>query len=451
MRGWVAFLVISLVLGAVGAVWLERPSLVLLSVVPFVVWQLWIDEAKLIAALIVSPTLGGALGVSEWFTLYKSVLYLGLIRVVFRRVVGTPWRSLPWRVMLAYGLLLFWATGRELISGLPPPAFLLFDPISASILIVVYSQLTISSRVFSWLGIIAAAACLLQSLVVARELMNGDILTRAKGLAGEENTLAETTARVVPWMVAAVVVHKNLLWRAFLFAGTVGGVYAISGSGSRGGAVGLVLGGLAMLATSTDNMRKLVERVFITVFVAAVLLPFAPPIFYNRVVATIAPSWTDSEGRQTDLTSGRADQYKVLVEMIQERPAEGWSAGGYYDRWKYSHLGRETAVHSALLGVATQYGVPAALVWLAVMLSGSVAGFRVAQRWPHLRAYGGAASASCLANIAMSMTAPGAFHSALWAPVFFAHVLWIRSREKGFVAEAPERVAAPRRPALAGA
>lgn len=424
---------LSVIVGAGAAVVLGKPAAIGAALVPWLLWRLWTDEAVFVAALIVSPSYGGAYRISDWTTPYKLLLLLGFSRILVNRLRGTPWRSLPGRAIGWYGLLVLWAIARDFATGLGMPNNFLNDPVSCMLLVFVYSQLTTSARVFDALFVACSITGVLQAIAVAVEIPARMDSNRATGLTGQENLLAVVISLQAPWILAGLLTRTDLRSRLLGILGLMGSIYAVMGSGSRGGGLGFLVGVVAHLATSAQNIGTLFRRLAGTLLVFAVLLPIAPDVFYERVIGSFDPN---SELRKSshDLTSGRAEQYASMQEMIRQRPLEGWGASGYADEWRYGHLGRNTAAHSSLLGMGAQYGVPATLVWLGLMLSGVTGALAIGRRWPAAKSYSSAAGASCLANIAMSLTAPGAFHSALWAPVFFVYVLRARSTEADFAA-----------------
>lgn len=431
MKTSTLLLILSLLAGIVLAFVGEKPALLVLALLPYSLWWFWSGESRLLAALVVSPTMSGALKISEWITPYKLLLVLGILRIATSSMLGARWQPLPWRVMVQYLLLILWAAARELASGLPPASFLWFDPLSVVVLMIVMGQLARSSDVLQWLGLIASLACLLQGAAVITEVLTRGGAARALGLAGQEALLAESIARIFPWALAVLLTTRSKAYRALVLVGALGGVYAVMGSGSRGGALGLLVGSLMMLVLTAENSGKVFQRLAILAGIVLVLLPLAPEVFVDRVLGSLDPTYRTTE--VTDVTSGRVSQYAFVLEMVQSEPLVGWGASGYYDEWRYHNLGRATAVHSAPLEVATQFGIPAAMLWSLVMLSGVGAGLRVARIQPALRVFGIAAAASCLANLLMMMTAPGAFMSMVWGPVLLAHVLWLRVRQPEFL------------------
>jgi len=449
MKTSTLLLALSLLAGIVLALVGEKPALLALALVPYGIWWLWNGESRLLAALVVSPALSGAFNVSEWITPYKLLLLLAILRISASRLWGAEWQPLPWRALVQYMLLILWAAVRELASGLPPASFLLFDPISVVILMVVMGQLVRSANVFAWLGFVAALSCALQGVTVVAEIARRGSATRAVGLAGHEALLAESIARMFPWVLAILLSAPSKLYRLLAATCLAGGAYAVMGSGSRGGAIGLLGGAMFMLVMTAGSGRKLFQRLALVGIAALVLMQFAPEVFLERVLGSVITSYRTTE--VADVTSGRAAQYAILFDMILQEPLVGWGASGYYDAWRYRDLGLAAAAHSAPLEVATQFGIPAALLWTVGMLSGVGAGLRLASVQPTLRFYGVAAAASCLGNFLMMTTAPGAFMSMVWSPIWLAHVLLLRVQQPDFMRQLQPVSASRRAGAGAGA
>ena len=268
-------------------------------------------------------------------------------------------------------------------------------------------------------------------------------IIRARGPAGQPNALAEHISRTMPFALALLLDTRNRTFvRALGSVAFVGSIYMLFASASRGGAVGLSVGLITMLALSARTGFGRILGVATASAVILVVVAIAPKSFEDRVVGVVK-----GDERERDPTSHRLEQYAMARPMLTAQPMIGHGVTGFPTvAGRESHEGNP-ALHSSIIGMAVAYGFPAALILIVLMLSGFLVAARAGNDSDAGRLYAYGLASGTLAGFVCSFSSPTLFQPSLWFMASCCHVLAHHVRPRR--AEAPEgaaqRLAGPQR------
>jgi O-antigen ligase len=364
-------------------------------------------------------------------TLFKGLMLVMVMQMVLVRRRSEPWPRLDGRFALLAGILIGWCCLRELASTQTDLGFL-FETVGC---IVMYASLTHLVRTeddLRTLMKVSAVNSILVGLWVVHELpwsaMTGN-LVRAAGPIGQPNGLGQFAAAAAPFALALMFDDKlSTWWRLTSLVSFPFTVYTLFGSASRNGFVSFLVATTLMVLGILASTRA--SRVLVAVVVAfiATSFVFAPKSVEERVfraarVLSEEPSGARTTARRQEFTSGRDEFARFGIEMLAERPMEGWGVRGFQVRWQRS-TGTYTALHSAFISVAVAYGFPAGALYATIVLLALSAGVRATLRWSGNRLYPLAVVAGALASVLNLTVSTNMFRFWDWAPLLLGLVLW---------------------------
>jgi O-antigen ligase len=140
---------------------------------------------------------------------------------------------------------------------------------------------------------------------------------------------------------------------------------------------------LAVLAVGVHQWRhhklRLISALTLTSAAAALLIVSVPGV-QGRLVQGVSEVQTAMAG-SVDATSWgvRVQMIRHTSDMVVERPLTGWGIGAWNEQWRArvpTELAGFNMPHNDLLWMGAQAGVPGALLWLLLLLSGGWAAWR---------------------------------------------------------------------------
>ncbi|GAO02351.1 O-antigen ligase [Anaeromyxobacter sp. PSR-1] len=183
--------------------------------------------------------------------------------------------------------------------------------------------------------------------------------THWRGLYGDPNRLAMSLVAVLPFALLGAMRARRPAARV-LFAGVVAAqVAAIVLTHSRSGAVAAALAALLFLLRGRGAALRgpLAAGALLAGVVA-----LAPQSFWER-------SRTIADYRDDASVAGREHAWKVLGNIVDERPLSGVGAGAFLASWaRYAPLeagGRRYVAHNLLLEIVGDLGILAFLLFAA--------------------------------------------------------------------------------------
>jgi O-antigen ligase len=161
--------------------------------------------------------------------------------------------------------------------------------------------------------------------------------------------------------------------------------------GKRTAMVGFFLAVLAVAAHQWRNHKLRLMSALTLTSVAAVLLVASVPGVQSRLAQGVTEVQTAMAGT-VDVTSWgvRVQMIRHTSNMVVERPLTGWGIGAWNDQWRArvpAELAGFNMPHNDLLWMGAQAGVPGALLWLLLLLSGGRAAWRQ-RNWQGRAAFG---------------------------------------------------------------
>jgi O-antigen ligase len=225
----------------------------------------------------------------------------------------------------------------------------------AVVYIALLNALDAPSRLRRFLGL-AALASLGPALGGVWVWANDDHLiegyrTHWRGLYGDPNRLAMSLVAVLPFALHGALGARRR-WLRLVFAGVVAAqLGAIVLTHSRSGAIAA---GLALLLYLLRG-SGVASRGFVAVAViAAGVAILAPQSFWQR-------SRTIVDYQEDPSVAGREHAWKVLGNIVDERPLSGVGAGAFLSSWsRYAPLeagGHRYVAHNVLLEIVGDLGV----------------------------------------------------------------------------------------------
>jgi O-antigen ligase len=198
---------------------------------------------------------------------------------------------------------------------------------------------------------------------------NGRLAGPVSGIFGNPNDLALNMVTFLPAAALIAVNERYTAPRRLVAAGIAALMLAtIVFTKSRGGAVGLAVGMLALVMLGGKVRRGFSVIAVIAVVIAA---PFAPASFWDRMA-----SITDADQDRNQFTGSRETRRIVMQEGIDtfvERPLTGVGAGQFknYNPPERRERWRET--HNALIQVAAETGIIGLLAFAFLIVRAAIA------------------------------------------------------------------------------
>jgi hypothetical protein len=387
-----------------------------------------VSRPLLVAAVAhVSQSWGVAAIAGPNATPYRMLLYLLILQVAHRVTVRRRLERLP--VVPAVGLVTLAAivSASELQS--PYGARMQpFEEFGSTLMFVLCLTQVVRSgadvRVFAvFLMLNGLLGGMWGMFEVPWDKMMGDYVVRANGPPGQSNAYGEMMSRAMPFAVAIAADRSNPVWLrttgATAVAATLYGLFASASRGSTVGYSGALIVFVFGAATALDWPRRIAVLAALgTLTTVAIVSP--PKTFEKRVIQSLLGATT---ARQGDWTSERLDQIKLAQAMIPERPLLGHGSSGFLYRRALMARGRVQPAHSVPLGMATSYGVPAALLHQSLQIGGIVTGMLMARRWRRHRIYALTVSAATAAVLLQALSSSEYFRSQTWSIVALAYLL----------------------------
>jgi O-antigen ligase len=141
---------------------------------------------------------------------------------------------------------------------------------------------------------------------------------------------------------------------------------------SRGGYVGLAVGGLFFLAVMIKNKKPNLKKIAIGLTLVIVFLAF---IFSSPIGARFLTSFNEKEGSNM----GRIETWEEAVGIIKKNPL-GVGLGNYALERKATADYREPIyAHNLYLDIAAETGIPNAIIWILLMIF-SIKSFMIKSR-----------------------------------------------------------------------
>jgi O-antigen ligase len=230
------------------------------------------------------------------------------------------------------------------------------------------------------IGFVAGTACMALRLLLAGN-MEGD---RLSGIGGQDsNDLAALMAFTFPHAIAIALRNRG---RARLLAiGTIPLLaIAIAATASRGGAIALVAGTIVVALGLRGARRPLI---LIGLVVGGVALwQFGPPAFRERMssLASLDKDYNFYEYTGREAVWGRARKY-YSQNLVTGLGFENFPVAEGRTLADMGKRGAWMAVHNAYLQAFVELGTPGGLIYLGILGSAALAGFRLGltrlQRW----------------------------------------------------------------------
>ena len=219
------------------------------------------------------------------------------------------------------------------------------------------------------LDVVLASTVVVALLMLTTGHIDGERMSFTFG-SGNVNPNHVAATLVFPAVAAIALAPTSGMLGRWRLAAVAPIVVALFLTGSRGGAVSLVAGLLFVSA-----LRR---RVGIRLAVGAVVLAIAVPMVASQ--ATVDRLLSRFSAAQQDRLSGRTDIWKVAIAMIEDRPLQGQSYGGFDEAFYHYMLtanvdpvfGRlhsrgNRAAHNIYLGTLAELGVVGFLLLLAAL------------------------------------------------------------------------------------
>jgi O-antigen ligase/tetratricopeptide (TPR) repeat protein len=223
-------------------------------------------------------------------------------------------------------------------------------------------------------GVVAAAQALSEYGVEAWWHNNPG--WRAFGPFFNPNLLAASAILLAPVMLALMLRAERPGERLGAGAGTLLFVAALLVSGSRGGALSRVVGGLAFIGVAAVRGLRLDRRRALAV--GGLVIALLPVLWVFRVpmlgrLAHIRGTPAVAAGSPAANASERSNAFRVLIwkataRMVRAKPLLGTGAGTFeFALPRYTVAGYTRMAHESYLQIAAEAGVPALLAWLGAL------------------------------------------------------------------------------------
>lgn len=243
---------------------------------------------------------------------------------------------------------------------------------------------------FVWAHVVAAGFLAATAVLVVEMQMLGGVARLVDMGMYDSNDLGCVLATGIPLVVFAWDVARTRTGR--LMAGTIllGSAVGLARSGSRGGFVGLVVVGAALLWT----MRHVApwKRIGVILVGAAGLFFAAPEGYWDRMETITEPTedynWTDYYGRRQVALRG--------IDYMLENPVFGVGMGNFpradamlaaeadiagHQKWR--------APHNSYVQIGSELGVTGLLLWSSLVFGGMFSLVRIRRRLPRSWLRGG--------------------------------------------------------------
>jgi hypothetical protein len=250
---------------------------------------------------------------------------------------------------------------------------------------------------------------------------------RLAGPIGEKNRFGQIMAALVP---LAVVLHRGARSRRERWLAVI--AFALSALGvatslSRGAAVGLGFGFLALAFLGYVRLRQFGLLVAGLVFAVALV-----PGFFTRLAAlqgaeaALGGADARRSGQVEGTVRGRATEMAAAILMFSDHPVLGVGAGMYHYHYreyakraggKVEHGGRQP--HSLYLGIAAEHGIAGLVAFLGILVVTLRDLLRARRRWQSEDPLVADGIAGLLGTLAVYLV------SAVFLHLAYARYLWL--------------------------
>jgi O-antigen ligase len=191
------------------------------------------------------------------------------------------------------------------------------------------------------------------------ELLEG-VRSRWIGMYADPNRAAMSIIAVMPLTLSSAFAVRRPVLRVALFAATAAQLGAIVLTHSRSGSVAA---GLALaLYVFRGRAMSPAKKLLVGAGIVAALVALAPSSFWER-------NETIENFAEDASVEGRRNSWKVLAEIVADRPLGGVGAGAYLSAWgEYAPLsagGQRLVAHNVFMEVLGELGVFALCCFLA--------------------------------------------------------------------------------------
>jgi O-antigen ligase len=198
------------------------------------------------------------------------------------------------------------------------------------------------------------------------------------------NFLGIAVAISIPYIAALFVSHRSIWSTGLLAAASLSMLWMLVQTASRGGLLNVLLSaGLTVLLVLRGRSRGRLVGIWI---IAALFLAvsLAPQVFWQRLGTVWDSSGSSMNSVQSSAEESTQDRVAVLDRSIQytlEHPVFGLGLGNFQVA-SGLQLGRPSAwmgTHNTFTQISSEAGVPALLLFLALLLTSSLNMWRVSR------------------------------------------------------------------------
>lgn len=200
------------------------------------------------------------------------------------------------------------------------------------------------------------------------------------------NDLTTLSLPILAMSVAMLQTQREKWFRMCALAGTIILPILMFTTQSRGGILALFTFGALVLV----HYRKRIGGMALIVMIAGAVIQVAPPEVWGRIasLSKVTSQTTIGEADKWGSAQQRSDIWKVARAMIADHPITGVGVGNYGEMHaRYANTGQfQGAVqgrrdaHSTYLGTAAETGIPGLMLFLAMIGSVFVLGWRAVGR-----------------------------------------------------------------------
>lgn len=317
---------------------------------------------------------------------YVALVALGLVLAEATRRRAHVDLGVPLMIAVMYGLWAlassFWTVSDERTR------FYLGSLAVCGMYLVAFAALLRRTRDLYW-SLMGIALAALVSGVVSLSQFAASGEARQEGLTGDPNFFAAYQVFAFPIVLALASATRQPLLRVLLFITLVAVIGSIFTSLSRGGILALALVSLIIVVVPSRSLfRSLPQK-----GTAAIIVAAGVAVALTLSYAAVATRVTSLVQGQEAAGSGRLNEWRAATLSIGERPLTGLGLGAFpavsnelvkrtpgADLHRFDLRPGGTQVHSIYLGSFAELGLVGLTLYLALMISTSVALRRGARR-----------------------------------------------------------------------
>ena len=361
--------------------------------------------------------------VGQYVTPFKIFGVVALLVVARDVITRGRLRSVPRGFSYGMACLLGFVAVGELAAEYEGSISPFFEFGGTLIIFGLFTQTILSTADLRILSRIYTLNLVLTAASVWREVgwsALGESGTRASGICGQPNVLANHLAMSLPFALALLFDRaESFKWRALAVIAILGSVYGEWGAASRGGTIGFACGLFAFAFLTPRRASFRFSAMAVAIVIAGAFATIGPKSF-DRVTDTF-----DSTNDLDAVASERALHARISSEMVPRHPFLGAGTTAFgYERSRYTGV-LGGALHSSLLAVAVSYGVLALALYIMLQLSAVYVAARAIGAGPD-RVFLAALAASALAAITSGFSGTELFRAEQWSVVGLCHIAAMR-------------------------